>query len=41
MVPRVTVAKKPWKQRPLGRKRKVDERGYKKTKGGDVTHSPW
>ena len=25
--------KKPSKQRPLGRKRKADERGYKKTKG--------
>ena len=33
MVPRVTVAKKPWKRRPLGRKRKADERGFKKREG--------
>ena len=33
VVPRGTGAKKPWKRRPLGRKRKADERGIKRERG--------
>ena len=35
MVPRVTAVKKPWKQRPLGRKRKADD-GIKRGEACDL-----